>query len=281
MNSDRIHRAVSHDGTEIAARVHGRGPSLVFVNSGLSDGDQWQGLVEHLRDQFTCHLMSTRGRGLSGSSPDVRPRRLIEDISAFADSIGEPVGLVGLSTTWLFGAAATCETVAAIAAYEPAVPEVLSGQDAATIQSMYERFTADAAQDRLADAARHLFQAVANEEEFASIPSDYIELAGGTVPLHLQEMEQGEGDTCTHPSPTDPEVLARITIPTLLLYGKQTALTSWMADSVRYIAEHLPSAQVRELDGLGHLGPFVSPHTVAKELTRFFETSHYSHQPTT
>lgn len=279
MNSDRIHRAVSDDGTEIAARVHGRGPSLIFVNSGLSDGDQWQGLVEHLSDHFTCHLMSTRGRGLSGSSPDMRPRRIIEDISAFADSLGEPVGLVGLSTTWLFGAAATCEAVATIAAYEPAVPEVLSGEDAATIQAMYERFAAAAAQGRLADAARHLFQAVANEEELASIPPDYIELAGTTVPLHLQEMEQGEGDT--HPSPTDPEVLAQVTIPTLLLYGTQTALASWMPESVRYIADHLASAQVREIDGLGHLGPLVAPHTVAEELTRFFEASHHSRQPAT
>jgi len=34
------------------------------------------------------------GRGLSANHPDHSPKRLVEDITAFVDSIGEPVGLV-------------------------------------------------------------------------------------------------------------------------------------------------------------------------------------------
>lgn len=279
MSTDRIHRAISDDGTEIAGRVHGHGPSLVLINSGLSDGDQWQGVAEHLGEHFTCHLMSTRGRGLSSPSPDLTPPRLIEDISAFADSLGEPAGLVGLSTTWLLGAAATCEAVAAVAAYEPAVPEVLSGEDAATIMAMYQRFEAAAAEGRFSDAALELLRAVCNDEEAAGLQPDYLELAGATVPLHLDEIAQGQGDG--HPSPTEPGMLARIGVPTLLLYGSRTALADWMIGSVRYLAEHIPGAQVRALDGLGHLGPFAAPRIVAEELIRFFATTGLAPQPAT
>ncbi len=39
MDPDRIHRAVSADGTEFVGRAHGQGPPLVLVHAGLGDGD--------------------------------------------------------------------------------------------------------------------------------------------------------------------------------------------------------------------------------------------------
>lgn len=39
MGEDRIHQVASDDGTEIAARVHARGPPLILVHDALSDGD--------------------------------------------------------------------------------------------------------------------------------------------------------------------------------------------------------------------------------------------------
>ena len=98
MAEDRIQRAVSADGTEIAGRVQGQGPPLVLVHGAIGDGDSaWEALLPHLTDRFTCYLPSTRGRGLSGDNPDHSPPRLEEDVTAFVDSIGEPVCLVGWS----------------------------------------------------------------------------------------------------------------------------------------------------------------------------------------
>lgn len=98
MSTDRIHRAVSAAGTEILGRVHGQGPPLVLVHGGLEDGDLcWASLLPALRDRFTCYLPSRRGRGLSGDSDDLSPERLVEDVTAFVDSIGPPVGIVGES----------------------------------------------------------------------------------------------------------------------------------------------------------------------------------------
>ena len=106
MNEKRIHRAVSADGTEIAGRVVGEGPALVLVHGGIGHGDlAWEALLPHLTDRFTCYLPSTRGRGLSSDNPDHSPARLEEDVTAFVDSIGEPVCLVGWSGSgaWVLG----------------------------------------------------------------------------------------------------------------------------------------------------------------------------------
>ncbi len=64
MDEDRIHAAVSDDGTKIAGRVQGRGSPLVLVHGGLGDGDvAWLFMLPFLVEHFTCYLLSTRGRG--------------------------------------------------------------------------------------------------------------------------------------------------------------------------------------------------------------------------
>ena len=88
-SNERIHRAVSADGTEIAGRVQGLGPPLILVHGGYGDGEiAWKALVPYLTDRYTCYLPSTRGRGLSSDNPDHSPPRLQEDVTAFVDSIG-------------------------------------------------------------------------------------------------------------------------------------------------------------------------------------------------
>ena len=61
MTGERIHRAVSADGTEIAGSVHGERPPLVLVHYAPHDGDiGWEAMVPHLTDWFTCYLPGTR-----------------------------------------------------------------------------------------------------------------------------------------------------------------------------------------------------------------------------
>ena len=129
MKDDRIHRVTSEDGTEIAGAVHGQGPSVVFVHGAMDDGTlQWKPAVPYLADRFTCHVMSVRNRGRSGHSEDLSPPRFVEDVAAYASSVGEPVGLVGLSAggTWVLAAANRLMDVTGVVAYEPVVFEVIS-----------------------------------------------------------------------------------------------------------------------------------------------------------
>jgi pimeloyl-ACP methyl ester carboxylesterase len=98
MSNQRTHHVTTSDGVTIGGTVHGKGPTLVFLQGVIGDGDiDWNLLVRHLAGQFTCHLPSLRGRGLSSDHPALGTARLVEDVLTYLDSIGKPTGLVGWS----------------------------------------------------------------------------------------------------------------------------------------------------------------------------------------
>ena len=119
-----IHRATSEDGTVIGGYVYGEGPPLVLAHGGMDDGElSWGAMLPLLTKRFTCYVPAMRGRGLSEDSDDHRPERHAEDLAAFIDSIGEPVGFVGHSTggTYGLGAVERGANVHGLALHEPAV----------------------------------------------------------------------------------------------------------------------------------------------------------------
>jgi pimeloyl-ACP methyl ester carboxylesterase len=279
MTDVRIHRAISPDGTEIAGRVQGQGPPLVLCHPNLLEGDiAWEALVPHLADRFTCYRPSMRGRGLSGDDPDHAPPRLVEDITAFVDSIGEPVCLVSWSDSdAMIGAAIHCDAVAAIAAFEPTVYPVMREDDLARFGTTIEQWTAEAAEGRLDDAARTIHRFVCTDDEFAALEADYLQRFETNLPVVMAELEQNQG--YEGPSPTDPEMLGRITAPVLVLRSQQGALGTFFADSAEHIAEHVADGHVRELPYIGHFAPLVEPEPIAEELISFFESVRHRNQP--
>lgn len=275
MSEDRVHKAVSADGTEIAGRVLGQGPPLVLVHGAIGDGEfAWEALLPHLTDRFTCYLPSTRGRGLSADSPDHSPPRLEEDVTAFVDSIGDPVRLVGWSGSgpWVVGAAARSGAVVAVAAWEPAVGSMMREEDRARFGGAMEQVGVAATEGRLVDAARAFPPGICNEDEIAALEeTDFYEQWACGVPALLQFFQAlmaYEG-----PQSTDPEVLAKIGVPLLLMRGEQTLLANSFADSNKYLAKHVGDPHVRDVPGVGHFAPVLAPERVAKELISFFETA--------
>lgn len=273
MSKARIRRAVSADGTEIAGRVLGQGPPLVLVHGGWGDGEvAWEALLPHLTDRFTCYLPSTRGRGLSADNLDHSPPRRQEDVTAFVDSIGEPVCLMGWSgVDKVLGTAAHCGSVAAVALYEPVVPSAMQQDDVASLGATLERVGVAAAEGRLADAARAFAPWVQNANEIGALPAGFFEKWGRSIPAMLQFLQQDfsyEG-----PRPTDPEVLAQIAAPVLILRGQETLLEISFADSEQHVARHVADPHVREpLPGVGHFAPVLEPEPIAGELIPFFES---------
>lgn len=283
MGHERIHRAVSDDGTEIAGRVDGQGPPLVLVHGAFEDGDTcWEALLPWLRERFTCYAMSLRGRGLSGHSADLSTERLVRDVTAFVDSIGEPVGLVGESGGGFLalGAAGRTPRVSAVAVYEPIVLEVQSQEDAARFEETFARVSTMAGEGRLADAVGAFAELLANDDELAALSAsaDGVEALAANVPVQVQEftqlLERQHGAEAEGPSPTAPSALPRVTVPVLLLYGAQTALGTWITDGVRHVADHVADPHVREIDRAGHFAPALRPEPIADELARFFQTAH-------
>jgi pimeloyl-ACP methyl ester carboxylesterase len=274
MTDERIHRAVSADGTEIAGRVRGRGPTLVLVHGGIGDGNvAWEALLPHLIDRFTCYLPSTRGRGLSSDNPDHSPARLEEDVTAFVDSIGEPVFLVGWSGSgaWVLGAAVRSASVAAVAAFEPFVVPVMGDDDRALTFATMEQVGVAAADGRLVDAVRAFAAWICTDPEIAALEeTDFYGRWAGCVPAMLRFVQQDA--SYEEPRSTDPEALGLVTAPVLLLRGQETALGRFIADAIRHIAQHVSDPHVSELPGAGHFAPVIAPEPIAMELIRFFES---------
>lgn len=274
MIDTKIHRAVSGDGTEIAGRVVGTGPALVLVHGAIGDGETaWEAMLPHLVDRFTCYLPSTRGRGLSADDPDHSPPRLEDDVTAFVDSIGEPAHVVGWSGSgaWVLGAAARSDAVAAVAAYEPTVIPLMAEDDLAETMSAMAEVGAAAADARLVDALRTFVSWICTEREVAALAATSFEdVWAARVPAMLRFVQQD--GTYDGPRATDPEALARITAPVLVLTGEQTRLRTFFSAVAEMLSEHVADSQVWRLPGAGHFAPLLEPESVADELITFFES---------
>jgi pimeloyl-ACP methyl ester carboxylesterase len=273
MSEERLHRAVSSDGTEIAGRVHGDGPPLVLVQPPAIDADlAYEALLPHLTERFTCYLPSIRGREPSGDNPDHSPPRLQEDINAFVDSIAEPVCLTGWSdgASLALGAAANSDIVAAAAPFEPSVWPLMRDEELARQGAMLEMAGAAVAAGQLVEASRIFHRYVCNENELDALDATYLERQAGIWPMLMQEIQQSldyEG-----PQATDPEMLGQVAAPVLVLLAQETELDPWFTDSAHHIAHHVANGRVREIAGVGHFAPVVAPEPVATEMVAFFES---------
>ena len=270
----RVQVAISADGTEIVGRVRGQGPPLVLVHGALGNGEvAYEALAAHLTDRFTCYTPSTRGRGLSGDNPDHSPPRLEADITAFVDSIGEPVSLVGWSGScaWVLGTAARSDSVAAVTLFEPGVIGVGGEDDMVGLGAAMQQVGAAAADGRILDAVHAFLPGICTDNEIAALEkTPFYEQWSAGIPALLRFLQQ---DTSYEgPRSTDPEALRQVAAPVLLLRGEQTLLGTFFADVERYLARHLVDAHVRELPDVGHFAPLLEPEPIADELISFFES---------
>jgi pimeloyl-ACP methyl ester carboxylesterase len=273
-HNPRLHRSPSADGTEIAARVHGQGPPLVFLPAGPGDSHtSWGQLMPRLREQFTCYLMDTRGRGLSADHPDHAPERLVEDVVTFAESIGEPAGLVGWGDVlWANVAAAGSPAIAAVAGYEPGVDAVMSAEMGERLVAAFERMGNLAAAGKMVDAARVFIEnsdmLYTREDLDLGVPLNFWEASAPYLSIFLRQ--ESLAAERAQSSPTAPESLSKISVPVLILQGTQT--TPWFIESARYLAEHVADIRVVPIEGASHYGPHTHTNAVAQELLGFFTT---------
>jgi len=274
MGLPSIHRTVSTDGTEIVGRVEGAGPPLVLIHGGLGDGETtWVPLVPFLQERFTCVTMSTRGRGLSQDAADHSIQRLVEDVTWFVESIGEPAGVIGQSSGALLALAAAAGTkaVTRVAAWEPNLAAAITPTTAPADPTPFLELVE---QGQLSEAVRLFFERsglFSDEEVAAMATADAFEALEANVPTFVQEL-------AGYDHAVDDAVLGELDMPVLLLHGSRTA--AWYRDSVAYLAQRLPDPAVTEIPGAGHLGPALAPERVADELTRFFDGTH-NPSPTT
>jgi pimeloyl-ACP methyl ester carboxylesterase len=269
VSNQRTHDVTTTDGVTIAGTVHGQGPPLVFSPGGIGDGDlDWQALLPHLSGRFTCYLPSLRGRGLSGDHPDLSLSRLIDDLVAYVDSIGEATGLVGWSAGGMaLAVAARSATVNAMAAVEPTIFLLMDDQERAALGGAVARMRELAAEGDVAEAVRAFLAVPFNDEEIAMADAaGYFEATGRYVPTLLNQLAQTMQSEV--PGPDDPAVLGAISASVLVLHGSDTK--PFLAAGAQHVADHVPDATLHEIAGAGHAAPLTHAEALAESLTNFF-----------
>jgi pimeloyl-ACP methyl ester carboxylesterase len=269
MSSQRTHYVTTTDGVIIGGTVHGQGRPLVFLQGIIGDGDlDWQALLPHLTDRYTCHLPSMRGRGLSGDHPDLGLGRVVDDFLTYVDSIGEPTGLTGWSGggTWALAVAAQSDAVSAVAPFEPGVLSLMDEQEQAAFGDALARMGGLAAEGRLTAAVRAFLGWPLNDDEIAvAEDAGYVEAAGRYVPNLLNLLQQAMGAEDPF---ADPAMLGAIQAPVAVLLGSDTK--PFFTTSARYVTDHVPNARIHEISGVGHAAPLTHPEALAEALTEFF-----------
>jgi pimeloyl-ACP methyl ester carboxylesterase len=247
-------RRVSADGTPIAFTRAGHGPPLVLVDGALCHRGAGpnRALAQRLSRDFTVLTYDRRGRSASGDTAPYALEREIEDIAAMIETVGGPVSLYGISSGGLLAleaAARLADDVARLVLYE--IPFVVDDSRPPVPQELAAQLGELLARDRRGAAVK-LFM-----RDVVRLPS----LLVGAMPAFpgwgrnkavahtlvydvaiMGETQRGE------PLPTGR--WASVRVPTLVLSGGRSP--AWVRNAAAQLAEVLPTAQHRTLDGQTH-----------------------------
>lgn len=253
---------VSNDGTAIAFDRIGEGPPVILVGGASVDRTSNAPLAELLSSDFTVFNFDRRGRGASGDTQPYAVEREIEDLAAMLDEAGGAAGLYGSSSgaALALKAAATNLRVTKLALWEP--PFILdeSRRPPADQVEQLERMVAEG---RRGDAAEYFMR------EVVRMPPEFVAQAR-TQPWWVNQ------EALAHTLAYDARIMgdyslpldlaASVRVPTLVLAGGEDI--PWMRETAQALADALPRAQARMLDGQTH---DVDDAALAPALKVFFQ----------
>ncbi|OLF17817.1 alpha/beta fold hydrolase [Actinophytocola xanthii] len=258
----------SADGTRIAYDRIGSGPDLILVDGAMCyRGNGPSGpLAEALADRFTVYTYDRRGRGDSGPGTDVSPDRELEDLEALAKQTGGAPLLYGISSGAVLAADAAARGIGVpkLALYE--APLIVDRADREPVPAdILEQVTANI------EAGRN-GRAVADFMRLVGVPALAVAVMRllpawsklkAVAPTLRYDFAFMRGLQQGQPLPTTR--WSTVTMPTLVIDGGKSA--GWMRTGNRSLAEVLPNAEYRTLDGQNHM---VKPAVLAPVLKEFF-----------
>ncbi|WP_127131541.1 alpha/beta fold hydrolase [Georgenia sp. SYP-B2076] len=251
----------SRDGTPIAFDRTGGGPPVVIVVGAFNDRSRGEPLARELAPRFTVYTYDRRARGDSGDTPPYAADREVEDLAALIAEVGAPVSVLGYSSGAVIAlrAAATGLPITRLALFEP--PAVTGDGSARSPSDLAARMSDLIGAGRPGDAVS-LFQA-----EGVGLPAEVIaQIRQAPFWPALEAMAQSAVyDASLTAEPVPAQVLAAVTVPTLVLSGDAT----WprLVDAAAGAAGALPDAEHRVVPGTDH---DMVPEAVGPVLAEFF-----------
>jgi pimeloyl-ACP methyl ester carboxylesterase len=263
-----VEEAISKDGTTIAFDRSGEGPPIVLVGGALSDRSAAVDLAAELAPRFTVIAYDRRGRGESGDTAPYSVDREVDDIEVLIVAAGGNAFVFGHSSgavLALEAARALPERITRLALYEP--PFIVDDSRPPLPADYVTRLEELDSAGRRGDAVEYFLttgpgvspEAVAGIRREPFWPS--FEAVSHTLAYDGTIM----GDTMGG-SPAPLQRWASVKVTTLIMDGG--ASPDWQRNAVQALAEILPDARHRTLEGQGH---GADPKVLAPALATFFD----------
>lgn len=259
----------SKDGTTIAFEHLGDGAPVILIASALADRSGTAQLAVLLAESFTVLNYDRRGRGESGNTPPYAVAREVEDIEALIDAAGGKAALFGSSS----GAVLALEAanrfpnkVTKIVLYEP--PFVIDDSRPRVPENYVEHVTQLVEADRRGDAVEYFMtEAVGVPAEFVTQMKNAPMWADMEALAHTLAYDGSvvEGTQTGKPLPSGR--WDKVTSPALVLSGGNSE--AYFQAAGRALANLLPEAQHRLVEGQDHGAVVMAPDALAPVLTAF------------
>ncbi|WP_331232365.1 alpha/beta fold hydrolase [Natronorarus salvus] len=258
---------VSVDGTAIAYERSGSGPPLVVVHGTTADHTRWEPVRSAFEKHFTVYAVDRRGRGESSDAAEYELEREFEDVAAVADTINEPVILLGHSFGALCSLEATLRTdsIEKLVLYEPPIPvgehQLYSEEVLTEMETLLD--------DGENEQALVLFFL-----EVAKIPLAQIDVLK-SAPNWQARVDAAHTAYRETQAPADYEFdplrFRNMTTPTLLLLGSESP--QYLEDATEAINDALLNSRIAILDGQQHVAMNTAPELFINEVLAFLSES--------
>jgi pimeloyl-ACP methyl ester carboxylesterase len=243
---------ISRDGTVIAFDRIGHGPQLILVDPALCRRAMGPStpLAKLLAPHFTVFTYDRRGRGESGDTAPYAVEREVEDLEAVLDAAGGAAFVWGPSSgaALALDAANRLSGIKKLALYE--APFIVDDSRPPTHDN-WIRINAAVEAGRSSDAVREFMKSV-------GVPAFIIALMR-LMPVwpklkataHTLPYDGAIVQDCQRGQPLPAARWASVTAPTLVMDGGKSS--AWIRHANRSLANVLPNAQYRTLEGQTHI----------------------------
>jgi len=256
------------EGLRIAYRRAGDGPPLVLLHGGPLDSREWRRQLEELSDEFTVVAWDAPGCGQSSDPPEAfRAPEYANCLAALIDAIGlERPHVAGLS----FGAVLALE----LYRQHPEIPRtlILASAYAGWLGSLPAEVVPERLRQwlRLADLApdqwaREWIPGLLSESAPADVVDEVIAIVSDFHPAGQRTIVRAFGSEADLR-----DVLPRIDVPTLLVYGdKDVRSPLSVAEDLH---AQISTSRLVVIPGAGHLCDVEAPERFNAEVRSFLRS---------
>lgn len=259
---------VEVEGLRIAYERKGEGPPLVLLHSGVGDSREWRRQLDELSDEFTVFAWDAPGYGGSSDPPETfRMPDYADCLAAFVDALGlERPHVAGLS----FGGGLALE----LYRRHPTVPRtlVLASAYAGWAGSLPAEVVEQRLQQWLRDADQppdHLIRSMIPTLLTESAPAELVaEVEAIISAFHPAGIRAGARSLAEADLR---DVLPRIDVPTLLLYGDKDVRAP--LNVAQDLHSKIPTSKLVIMPGVGHYSHIEAAERFNTEVRNFLRSA--------